>query len=131
MYAKTGRNAPFPQKRGGMVFRASLLAAIVITVALSGCARHGAAGRASPAPTISGADLNRGKAVFLEQCAACHGIAGMGGEVGPSLVNERAHRSYEAVREFVTEPAPPMPKLYPSRITEADVRDVSAYVESL
>jgi alcohol dehydrogenase (cytochrome c) len=55
----------------------------------------------------------------------------MGGEVGPSLTNERAKRSYESVRELVTDPPPPMPKLYPSRITQGDVRDVSAYVETL
>lgn len=80
---------------------------------------------------IPGADLARGKAVYEAQCAACHGARGTGGAIGPSLQNERTRRSYAAVYAIVRDPAPPMPKLYPSRITHSDLRDVSAYVESL
>lgn len=99
--------------------------------AFAGCA-HGAGGkRAAPSPQVSGADLSRGKAVYAQQCAACHGAAGKGGEIGPALVNERAKHSYEGIRAIVLDPQPPMPKLYPSVMTQADVRDVTAYVESL
>jgi mono/diheme cytochrome c family protein len=75
--------------------------------------------------------LSRGKAVFEAQCAACHGQRGIGGQVGPALRNENARRSYRSVYAIVADPAPPMPKLYPSQMTKSDVRDVSAYVESL
>jgi mono/diheme cytochrome c family protein len=107
------------------------IAAIVTAVTLISCARHHRSQGTPASPNVAGADLGRGKAVFAQQCAACHGIAGMGGQIGPSLVNERARRSYDAVRKIVTDPLPPMPKLYPSRMTKADVRDVSAYVETL
>lgn len=129
---RNGEKRPFSQKRGGMPLRLSRfsLFALLAALQLVACARHGAA-HAGPAPTIAGADVVRGKAVFEQQCAACHGVAGMGGQIGPSLANERARRSFASVRAIVNDPPPPMPKLYPSRLTQADVRDVSAYVETL
>lgn len=69
--------------------------------------------------------------VYRAECAACHGAAGMGGAIGPPLHNENRRRSYGAVYALVRDPAPPMPKLYPSRMSESDLRDVAAYVESL
>lgn len=99
---------------------------------LTGCGRHtGARGAYSPEPTISGADVRHGKLVYERECAACHGQAGVNGPIGPSLKDEHTRKSFEAVRAIVTDPDPPMPKLYPSRLTRADVTDVSAYVESL
>jgi mono/diheme cytochrome c family protein len=106
----------------------ALLAAVS---AAAGCSRHGTAKNVSAPATIPGADLSRGKAVYAAQCAACHGERGAGGPVGPSLQNENAKRPYRSVYAIVLDPAPPMPKLYPGRITQSDVRDVSAYVESL
>lgn len=97
----------------------------------SGCAHRASRSGSAPSPQVSGADLTHGKAVYAQQCAACHGAGGKGGEIGPALVNERSKKSYDAVRAIVLDPQPPMPKLYPSVMTEADVRDVSAYVESL
>jgi mono/diheme cytochrome c family protein len=108
-----------------------LLAVSLVSYSLTGCAHRGAHSAATAAPTIAGADLRHGKAVYEQQCAACHGEAGKGGEIGPSLANERAKHTYSGVKAIVGDPQPPMPKLYPSRMTEADVRDVSAYVESL
>lgn len=77
------------------------------------------------------ANVARGRSIYLGQCAACHGNDGAGGQVGPSLRNESARRSDSAIRAIVLDPEPPMPKLYPVRLTQADVRDVSAYVETL
>jgi mono/diheme cytochrome c family protein len=69
--------------------------------------------------------------VYERECAACHGQNGVNGPIGPSLKGERSRKSFEAVRAIVIDPDPPMPKLYPARLTSADVTDVSAYVESL
>lgn len=80
---------------------------------------------------MPGADIAHGKAVYVQQCAACHGAAGAGGPIGPALTGEHTRRSYQSVRAIVLDPQPPMPKLYPSRMTKADLRDVSAYVEAL
>ena len=77
------------------------------------------------------ANIAHGRSVYLAQCAACHGRDGTGGQVGPALRGERARRSDASIRAIVLNPEPPMPKLYPARLTETDVRDVSAYVEAL
>ena len=76
------------------------------------------------------ADLQRGRAIYASQCQACHGAAGEGG-IGPKLQHERERLGFEKVRGIVLNPDPPMPKLYPAELSAGDVRDVSAYVESL
>jgi mono/diheme cytochrome c family protein len=88
-------------------------------------------GSAAPRPTISGADLKNGKLVYERECAACHGQYGTNGPIGPALKDEGSRRSFESVKAIVLDPDPPMPKLYPARLTRADVTDVSAYVETL
>ncbi|HLI97940.1 MAG TPA: cytochrome c [Candidatus Baltobacteraceae bacterium] len=108
------------------------LALLVAASAVAGCARHrtpyAARRGAIPAPS---ANLNHGKALYDSQCAACHGQRGVGGPVGPALEKEYARRSYRSVYAILLDPAPPMPKLYPGQLTKNDLRDVSAYVESL
>ena len=111
---------------------AVFLAVLGASGAAAGCSRHGA--RQAPSPPairVPGADVSHGEAVFKAQCAACHGQRGIGGPVGPALQNENMRRSYQSVYMLVRDPSPPMPKLYPSRLTASDLRDVSAYVESL
>ena len=76
------------------------------------------------------ADAARGKQLFAENCSGCHGAAGEG-SAGPPLQGERAHKNLAQVAAFVKDPQPPMPKLYPTPLSDAAVRDVAAYVESL
>ena len=100
--------------------------------AAAGCSLHGAhKAPSAPAARVLGADAGRGKAVYEAQCAACHGEHGAGGQAGPSLQNENVRRTYSRVYALVRDPAPPMPKLYPARLSRSELRDVSAYVESL
>jgi cytochrome c2 len=40
---------------------------------------------ASAAPALA-ADAARGKALFQQRCAMCHGVGGAGGAIGPRLV---------------------------------------------
>lgn len=108
-----------------------LLTLCCAATGLSACAHHGSAGAAAASPDVPGANLKNGKAVYAEQCQACHGTDGKGGQIGPRLAGENAKLTYKAVRALVLDPQPPMPKLYPSVMTKADVRDVSAYVETL
>jgi mono/diheme cytochrome c family protein len=111
---------------------AVMFALLATAFAAAGCSRHSAGKTGSAAASaIPGTDLSRGKAVYDAQCAACHGERGVGGQIGPALQNERARRSFHSVYAIVLDPSPPMPKLYPSRMTLGDVRNVSAYVESL
>lgn len=110
---------------------AASFALLAAALAVTGCGHRAAQKTAARAYAAPGADFGRGKAVYQAQCAACHGEHGSGTQIGPSLQNENARRSYRAVYAIVRDPAPPMPKLYPARMSKSDLQDVSAYVESL
>ena len=81
--------------------------------------------------TPLGASSAHGAALFVKNCAACHGEHGAGGPVGPSLVHERKKKDRAAVIAAIEHPDPPMPKLFPGELTAQDVADLTAYVESL
>jgi mono/diheme cytochrome c family protein len=116
----------------------SAAAKIVLALGLSACAlpacSHGgsstAGATATPAPVITG-NAGAGKQTFVANCSACHGATGVEGGVGPSLKNERSRKNEAAAIAWIEDPQPPMPKLYPSPLTDADVANLAAYVESL
>ena len=76
-------------------------------------------------------DAKDGKKLYAANCAACHGAVGTEGGVGPSLKDEKKKKNTAAASAWIKNPKPPMPKLYPSPLSEKDVSDVTAYVESL
>jgi len=82
----------------------------------------------SAAPAI--ADAVHGRQVYAANCAACHGASAQGG-VGPSLRAEKTRKNTAAAIAWIKNPQLPMPKLYPAVLSEKDVEDVAAYVESL
>jgi len=116
-----------------MPFRVlALLSVLSAVCGLAACSHQtGGSTRAAAVQTVLPANASRGRSIYLAQCAACHGRDGAGGQVGPSLRNETARRNDAAVQAIILNPEPPMPKLYPARMSQADVRDVSAYVETL
>jgi mono/diheme cytochrome c family protein len=71
--------------------------------------------------------LTHGRELYGDYCIKCHGAA----PIGPSLANVKAHMSIAATLAQIKNPAPPMPKLYPAPLSEADVNDVAAYVQTL
>ncbi len=71
-----------------------------------------------------------GAELFKKNCAVCHGVAGAGAE-GPSLRNERSRKTPAQLEAWIENPAPPMPKLYPSVLSRQDVTDIATYVETL
>lgn len=79
----------------------------------------------------TGGDAAHGKQIFAQNCSSCHGATGTEGGVGPSLKNEKAKKDTAAAIVWIKNPKPPMPKLYPSPLSDKDVADVAAYVESL
>ncbi len=93
---------------------------------------------AAPAPAASAAamshvapgDAGHGKQIFMQDCSSCHGAHGEGG-IGPALTNESSRKNLAAAIAWIEDPKPPMPKLYPSPLTEKDVTDVATFVESL
>jgi mono/diheme cytochrome c family protein len=85
----------------------------------------------SPPPAASGAgDPIHGRQVYSQNCAACHGAGAQGG-VGPSLRGEKNRKDTAAAVAWIKNPKLPMPKLYPNPLSEKDVEDVAAYIESL
>ena len=121
---------------------ASLIAlAAVFCAAAAGCTKgassdQNASSAGSAAPTTGGqmasaqGDPAHGKQIFVQNCAACHGADG-GGGVGPSLKGEKARKDTAAAIAWIKDPKPPMPKLFPSPLSEKDVDDVAAFVETL
>jgi mono/diheme cytochrome c family protein len=76
-------------------------------------------------------DAKHGAAIFGQNCSSCHGAAGAGGGIGPVLKGEKSRKNYDAAIAWIKNPRQPMPKLYPSTLSESDVADVAAYVETL
>lgn len=76
-------------------------------------------------------DAAHGKQLFDTNCATCHGAGGVGGGVGPTLKNEKSRKNYAQTVAWIKNPQPPMPKLYPGTLSEKDVEDAAAYVQSL
>jgi len=121
------------------------LITIVVTGALAGllvtgCSKgsssqssSSSAGNAQTGPSGMSAigDAARGKQLFTQNCATCHGATGTEGGVGPSLRNEKARKDAAAAVAWIKNPRPPMPKLYPSPLSDKDVDDLAAYVETL
>jgi alcohol dehydrogenase (cytochrome c) len=107
--------------------------AVLVAALVTGCAHNTtqtAAGTIqSPLPVLG--DRSRGAEVFRANCAVCHTATGAAAGVGPSLVNEKQRKNYEQTVAWIEAPEPPMPKLYPAPLSEKDVRDVAAYVQSL
>jgi mono/diheme cytochrome c family protein len=81
--------------------------------------------------TAAPGDAAHGSAIFGQNCSSCHGAGGAGGGIGPKLIGEKSRKNYAAAVAWIKNPQAPMPKLYPSTLSESDVADVAAYVESL
>lgn len=118
-----------------MILRAAAALVAASTLCTAACSKRSAperAVRAGASGRIAGAaDANRGKAVFAANCQSCHGVAGASGGVGPALHGERARKNLAETIVWIKNPQPPMPKLYPGTLSEKDVADVAAYVQSL
>ena len=121
------------------------IAAIVlcasVVVALAGCAKSASGGddaslneseaHAQFAGRSYAGDVERGKGIFETNCSTCHGSGGRSGGVGPSLVDESERQDLSRTIVWIENPDPPMPKLFPSPLSERDVADVAAFVQQI
>ena len=74
----------------------------------------------------------RGRSLFAQFCATCHGMHGEGGFTsGPNIRNSPLIENKATLVAWIRNPKPPMPKLYPSPLSSSDVDAVAGYVESL
>jgi mono/diheme cytochrome c family protein len=82
--------------------------------------------------TFNAPDATRGKQLFQQICAGCHGPEG--DKVSGKELKAAAKRlDQDKVAAFILNPVAPMPKIFPdprSVDDERDVRDVAAFVAS-
>jgi len=77
-------------------------------------------------------DTSRGKQIYLQTCASCHGPDG-NKVTGMDLKSLKSRMDAAQLAAFILAPPPPMPKLFPEPRTaddERDIRDVAAFVGS-
>ena len=108
---------------------AFLAAGAVAVLIAAGCTKS--SDQSTSTTSTSTAQAARGKTIFATNCSACHGATGTEGGIGPSLKNEQSRKNYADTIAWIKNPQPPMPKLYPSPLSEKDVDDVAAYVQGL
>src|ERR671916_236496 len=106
---------------------AALLAACVVVAAAAGCS-----------PEDDDANLNNGKALFVQKCASCHNLARANSEgktVGPDLDSAfaaavRDGEGRSAIEGIVDDQIenPIGPQMPADLVTGDDRRDVAAYV---
>lgn len=72
--------------------------------------------------------VQAGKRLFVtEGCAACHGLDGRGGVVGPSIVGTKADK----LRVKTSVGPQGMPAYAPGALTDQDLADIAAYLEAM
>ncbi len=85
-----------------------------------------------PEGEVGNAGPAHGKNLFAQFCAACHGMRGEGGFTsGPNIQNSSLLGNRAALIAWIKNPKSPMPKLYPSPLSDGDVDAVAGYVMSL
>ncbi len=83
-------------------------------------------------PLVYSGDPVRGRALFAENCAPCHGAAGSGASVGydnvaPALTSASVFQVGEAIRAGPGQ----MPRFGPDVLSDRDVSDIAFYVNSI
>ena len=82
--------------------------------------------------TVHGGKKEAGALLFRQHCSVCHGATGKEEDMpGPSLHLESARMNFQTTVSWIMDPMPPMPKLYPGSLSESDVHDIAAYVQSI
>lgn len=115
-FARFGRFAPFAR------FLGSLILATLATLVTEDLA----SARQEPAAT------DRGRSLFLAQCARCHGAQGAGGE-GPRLATPRLQQaaSEDEVLAIIVQGIPGSPMEATWQISSDEARLVASYVWSM
>ena len=112
-----------PSQRRRVVFTEPQIRALVGFIASLG------GGPGIPDVAISGADLALGRALFIANCAACHGATGGGGAVGGGFVAPNLQMADPTtVGEAVAVGPGPMPKF---RFPTDQLNAIAAYVQDL
>lgn len=84
-----------------------------------------------PSVDLRGADLGRGLVLYTEQCAPCHVWSGVGGQLLHREAPGITETSPVAVAEAIRIGPGNMPAFGEAAVSEEDLRDLVAYVETL
>jgi mono/diheme cytochrome c family protein len=109
-----------------------LIPVALAALALAGCGDDGGGGGGgggdgrSPQQIVDAGDPAKGKEVFAQNCAACHGSDGGGGS-GPQLAGQDAFTDAEVVVDQIQNGGGGMPP-FGDRLSEQELSDVAAYV---
>jgi mono/diheme cytochrome c family protein len=78
-------------------------------------------------------DVANGKRVFLaDGCFTCHGRAGQGGAYnGPAPILARTALPFDAFKSQLRNPADEMPAFSAAVLSDKDVADIYAFIQSL
>ena len=83
----------------------------------------------APAALAAGS-AEKGKAAFVKHgCWQCHGYVGQGGVTGPRLAQTQL--SVEAMSAFVRNTRGGMPPYQKAILSDADIADIHAYLQSV
>lgn len=122
----------------GNVSRSSLgttgVPTLVIMALNESSPRRGSAAVSSSEPGDAPAEpqaggIEHGGALYAQNCSTCHGANGEGA-TAKSLKKVRERLTFEATVQWLENPKPPMPKLFPSPLGERDIQDVAAFIRS-
>ncbi len=95
---------------------------IVLMAALSAALVGGASAALAGSP-------DKGKQTFMQKgCWQCHGLEGQGGSAGPRLANTQLPE--EALIAFVHQTNGAMPPFSTKLVSDAELSDVYAYLQS-
>jgi ubiquinol-cytochrome c reductase cytochrome c subunit len=111
----------------------SLALAVTMAFAASPLAQSTPALAQSAAPSAQGAgagDAERGKAIFLkDDCYTCHGTTGAGGVAGPQLAHQGLN--VDIIKQQIRNPQTQMPSYSDKILSDAEIADIAAYIQSL
>jgi len=103
----------------------------VVTFAI---AAFGAATSAiAQAPDVAHGDVTNGKRLYLaDGCFTCHGRAGQGGAyTGPAPALARTGLPFDGFKAQIRDPSDNMPAYSDAVLSDKDIADIYAFVESL
>jgi mono/diheme cytochrome c family protein len=75
-------------------------------------------------------DAARGRSLFRQSCAGCHGSDGNNVN-GFDLRSIKNHMTAEQIVSWLENPAPPMPRVFPAPLDADDRRDMRDIAEYL
>jgi alcohol dehydrogenase (cytochrome c) len=79
-------------------------------------------------------DVLHGQKLFNAKCAVCHGFDGTSLDLnGENLRTIGRRKTLQQLIDWIKNPAPPMPKVYPEplqRVDESEIADIASYVSA-